>query len=111
MQRYSGMGAYAARHRPGGQPPHSDCLATAHGSPAGAAWPSLYSATSPQAQSCEFVGPAGRDQTSGTPKPVTLPRAPTIRRGRELWAASEQLTGVAFGIGADTAVQGLLPEP
>lgn len=67
------------------------------GSPTGAAWPSLYAATSPDVTSGEFIGPAGRDQTSGTPKPARLPRgAVDSELGARLWADSERLTAVTF---------------
>jgi hypothetical protein len=69
----------------------------AMGSPAGAAWPSLWAATSPDARSGQFIGPAGIDQTSGTPKPVRLPRgAGDAAEGARLWQDSEHLTGVTF---------------
>ncbi|WIX83551.1 oxidoreductase [Amycolatopsis carbonis] len=71
----------------------------AMGSPEGAAWPSLYVATSPEVISGAFYGPAGRDQTSGTPKPVKLPRgADDPAEGARLWAESERLTGVTFAL-------------
>ncbi|MGW8526334.1 oxidoreductase [Nocardiopsis sp. NPDC055824] len=74
------------------------------GSAEGAAWPSLYAATSTRVTSGEFIGPAGRDQTSGTPKPAKLPTgADDPAQGRWLWAVSEQLTGVPFHPGAETA--------
>ncbi|KAF0847107.1 hypothetical protein [Nocardia caishijiensis] len=67
------------------------------GSPDGAAWPSLYAATSPDITSGEFIGPAGRDQTSGTPRPAKLPKgAADSEPGVRLWADSERLTGVPF---------------
>lgn len=67
------------------------------GSADGAAWPSLYAATSPQVRAGQFIGPDGRDQTSGTPKLARLPRgADDQAEGERLWAASEQLTGVTF---------------
>jgi NAD(P)-dependent dehydrogenase (short-subunit alcohol dehydrogenase family) len=67
------------------------------GSPGGAAWPTLYAATSPGAHSGQFIGPAGRDQTSGTPKPVRLPAGAGSREeGARLWTDSERLTGVTF---------------
>lgn len=67
------------------------------GSPEGAAWPSLYAATSPDVRSGQFIGPAGRDQTSGTPVPVRLPRgADDPAEGERLWTESERLTGVRF---------------
>jgi NAD(P)-dependent dehydrogenase (short-subunit alcohol dehydrogenase family) len=67
------------------------------GSADGAAWPSLYAATSPDVRSGQFIGPAGRNQTSGTPKPVRLPTgADDPAEGARLWAESERLTNVAF---------------
>jgi NAD(P)-dependent dehydrogenase (short-subunit alcohol dehydrogenase family) len=67
------------------------------GSPEGAAWPSLYAATSPDVHSGAFIGPAGRNQSSGTPKPVRLPRGADDRaEGERLWTESERLTGVTF---------------
>ncbi|MFF3749276.1 oxidoreductase [Streptomyces sp. NPDC002018] len=70
---------------------------TVMGSPEGAAWPSLYAATSPDAHSGQFIAPAGRDQTSGTPKPVPLPRAADDpAEGAFLWTESERLTGIHF---------------
>ncbi|MFJ8806340.1 oxidoreductase [Streptomyces sp. NPDC102490] len=75
------------------------------GSAEGAAWPSLYAATSPQVPSGSFIGPAGRDQTSGTPKPAKLPTgADDPAEGSRLWAASEQLTGVPFDLEAGAAL-------
>jgi NAD(P)-dependent dehydrogenase (short-subunit alcohol dehydrogenase family) len=69
------------------------------GSPEGAAWPSLYAATSAQVHNGEFMGPAGRDQTSGTPKPAPLPKgAADVEEGQRLWEESERLTGVTFDI-------------
>jgi hypothetical protein len=71
------------------------------GSAGGAAWPSLYAATSPLVRSGQFIGADGRDQTSGTPKLARLPRgADDQAEGERLWAASEQLTGVTFTPGA-----------
>ncbi|MFE0204162.1 hypothetical protein [Streptomyces sp. NPDC058985] len=74
------------------------------GSAEGAAWPSLYAATSPQARSGGFIGPAGRDQTSGTPKPAKPPTgSEDPAEGRRLWAVSERLTGVPFDLDAGVA--------
>ncbi|MGA5761570.1 oxidoreductase [Nonomuraea bangladeshensis] len=71
------------------------------GSAEGAAWPSLYAATSPHVRSGQFIGPAGRDQTSGTPEAAKLPKgADDPDQGRRLWAASEQLTGITFDLDA-----------
>ncbi|MEV0734178.1 oxidoreductase [Polymorphospora sp. NPDC050346] len=69
------------------------------GSPEGAAWPSLWAATSPDARSGGFYGPAGHDQTSGTPKPVRLPADATDpAEGARLWQDSERYTGIRFTI-------------
>jgi NAD(P)-dependent dehydrogenase (short-subunit alcohol dehydrogenase family) len=66
----------------------------------GAAWPTLYAATSPDARNGAFIGPASFSrQTSGTPKPVALPSgADDPAEGARLWADSERLTGVAFAL-------------
>ncbi|MDY7106796.1 MAG: oxidoreductase [Actinomycetota bacterium] len=69
------------------------------GSPEGAAWPSLYAATSPDVTNGGFYGPAGRDQTSGTPELAAMPTgADGPAEGAHLWAESERLTGVAFDL-------------
>jgi NAD(P)-dependent dehydrogenase (short-subunit alcohol dehydrogenase family) len=69
------------------------------GSPEGAAWPTLYAATSPQVGNGAFIGPDSRHQTSGTPKPVRLPQgADDPAEGSRLWEESERLTGVAFTV-------------
>jgi len=45
----------------------------------------------------DFIGPAGRDQTSGTPRPVRLPAgAGDPGEGGRLWTTSERLTGLTF---------------
>lgn len=72
---------------------------TAMGSPEGAAWPSLFAATDPDVVNGGFYGPAGRDQTSGTPKQVALPRgADDPAEGARLWTESERLTGTGYAI-------------
>lgn len=69
----------------------------AMGSPEGAAWPSLYAATNPAVGNGAFIGPAGRRQDSGTPKPARLPRGADDRAtGAALWRDSERLTGIPF---------------
>ncbi|MEU6730893.1 hypothetical protein ABZ917_44910 [Nonomuraea wenchangensis] len=56
-------------------------------------------------RSGQFIGPAGRGQTSGTPEPARLPKgADDPDQGRRLWAASEQLTGITFDLGAGASV-------
>ena len=64
----------------------------------GAAWPTLYAATSPKAHNGEFIGPASFNRpTSGTPKPVAPPTgADDQAEGARLWAESERLTGLTF---------------
>lgn len=72
---------------------------TVMGSPEGAAWPSLYAATHREVASGQFIGPAGTDQTSGTPKVLPMPPGTDDPvEGARLWAASEQLTNVRFEI-------------
>ncbi|MFJ4616937.1 oxidoreductase [Streptomyces sp. NPDC088812] len=72
---------------------------TLMGSPDGAAWPSLYAATHPEVVGGAYLGPAGRDQTSGTPKPVRLPAgADDPDLGAWLWRESERLAGVTFPV-------------
>ncbi|MGW4371934.1 hypothetical protein ACWEKT_40635 [Nocardia takedensis] len=45
----------------------------------------------------DFIGPAGRDQTSGEPRSAKLPTgADDPELGAWLWAESERLTGVSF---------------
>ncbi|WNE98769.1 oxidoreductase [Streptomyces luomodiensis] len=74
------------------------------GSADGAAWPLLYAATSTHVSSGQFIGPAGRDQTSGTPKLAKLPKGVNdTDETRRLWTVSEQLTGVPFDPGTETA--------
>jgi NAD(P)-dependent dehydrogenase (short-subunit alcohol dehydrogenase family) len=63
----------------------------------GAAWPSLYAATSADVEPGQFIAPAGRVQTSGTPKAIRIPRgADSAEETDRLWSESERLTGVAF---------------
>ncbi|OMI84833.1 oxidoreductase [Streptomyces sp. BBFR25] len=72
---------------------------TLMGSPDGAAWPSLFAATHPEVTNGAYLGPAGRDQTSGTPEPVRLPGgADGPDLGAWLWRESERLTGVTFPV-------------
>ncbi|MGW7515326.1 oxidoreductase [Streptomyces sp. NPDC054796] len=72
---------------------------TLMGSADGAAWPSLYAATHPAVASGAYLGPAGRDQTSGAPKAVRLPAgADDPELGAWLWHESERLTNVTFPV-------------
>lgn len=69
------------------------------GAPDGAAWPSLYAATAVDIVNGGFDGPAGRVQTSGTPKLVILPAgAGNPVESAMLWRESERLTGIRFNI-------------
>ncbi|GAA0598030.1 SDR family NAD(P)-dependent oxidoreductase [Kribbella sandramycini] len=66
------------------------------GTPEGAAWPSLYAATSPDVVNGGFYGPAANNQTAGTPKPVALPKD-ADDAGR-LWEESERLTDTKYDL-------------
>ncbi|WP_309485378.1 SDR family NAD(P)-dependent oxidoreductase [Streptomyces sp. WELS2] len=59
------------------------------GSAEGAAWPSLYAATSPYVQWGQFIGPAGRDQTSGAPQARQTPRRRRRPRGGQAAVGNE----------------------
>ncbi|GLY97418.1 oxidoreductase [Actinoplanes sp. NBRC 103695] len=64
----------------------------AMGSEEAAAWPSLFAATDPGVPNGAFLGPAGRRQDSGAPKPARLPRGATDpEAGAALWSASGRL--------------------
>lgn len=63
----------------------------------GAALSSLYAATAPGIEPGGFYGPTGRFEGAGVPGPVRPPRAAEQpAAARELWAASEEFTGVRF---------------
>lgn len=60
-------------------------------------WPTLYAATSPDAQSGGFYGPDGFGEMRGSPAPARIHRvASNADTARRLWEVSEQLTGVRF---------------
>ena len=61
------------------------------------ALPQLYAATAPEAQGGQFIGPDGFGEQRGYPK-VVQPVAAAQNRdlAAQLWARSEQLTGVTF---------------
>ncbi|MEV6972637.1 oxidoreductase [Kitasatospora sp. NPDC093806] len=68
--------------------------------PADGALPQLYAATEPAARGGEFIGPDGRGELRGAPTPVRLAATATdVEAGRRLWALSEELTGVRYGLG------------
>ncbi|MEK8104228.1 SDR family NAD(P)-dependent oxidoreductase [Micromonospora sp. M12] len=61
------------------------------------AWPQLYAATDPAVRAGDFIGPDGRNEMRGHPKPVQLSAAATdAENGRRLWEVSEKATGVEY---------------
>lgn len=64
------------------------------------ALPTLFAATSPDAQLGAYYGPSRRFGLVGPPGPARIPaRARDEQTARELWAASEQLTGASWDAG------------
>jgi NAD(P)-dependent dehydrogenase (short-subunit alcohol dehydrogenase family) len=64
------------------------------------ALPTLYAATAPDVSGGEYYGPDGRNERRGYPTRVessALSHDQTV--AKRLWALSEELTGVTFGIG------------
>jgi NAD(P)-dependent dehydrogenase (short-subunit alcohol dehydrogenase family) len=61
------------------------------------ALPTLYAATSPSAHGGEYIGPDGFQELKGSPA-VVQPRPQALDEavGQQLWAVSEQLTGVTY---------------
>lgn len=63
------------------------------------ALPTLYAATSPEAQGGEYYGPDGLFEMRGYPKRVeATPAANDEAAAKRLWQMSEELTGVRFAI-------------
>lgn len=63
------------------------------------ALPSLYAATAPEASGGEYYGPNGPFEVRGYPKCAYVsPLARNERIAAELWAESERLTGVQWGL-------------
>jgi NAD(P)-dependent dehydrogenase (short-subunit alcohol dehydrogenase family) len=61
------------------------------------ALPTLYAATSPNAQGGEYIGPDGFGELKGAPVVVQpRPQALDTAVGEKLWAVSEELTGVHY---------------
>jgi NAD(P)-dependent dehydrogenase (short-subunit alcohol dehydrogenase family) len=61
------------------------------------ALPTLYAATSPDAQGGEYIGPDGFQELKGSPVVVQpRPQALDVAVGERLWAVSEELTGVHY---------------
>jgi hypothetical protein len=62
------------------------------------ALPTLYAATSPDAQAGGYYGPDGPLETKGHPIAVPIPKqAIDTAVARRLWSISEDLTGVSYG--------------
>jgi len=63
------------------------------------ALPTLYAATSPQAEGGDYIGPDGFMELKGSPV-VVQPRANglDVATGEKLWAVSEALTGVVYPV-------------
>ncbi|PPK68150.1 oxidoreductase [Actinokineospora auranticolor] len=65
------------------------------------ALPQLFAATSPNAESGQFIGPDGRREQKGHPTVVEPLEAARDRElAKRLWDTSEELTGLTFGLGA-----------
>ncbi|KAA0118701.1 SDR family NAD(P)-dependent oxidoreductase [Mycolicibacterium sp. P9-22] len=68
-------------------------------SPAGGALPSLRAATDPGALGGQYYGPDGIAQQKGNPVVVaSSAQSYDVELQRRLWAVSEELTGVTFGV-------------
>jgi NAD(P)-dependent dehydrogenase (short-subunit alcohol dehydrogenase family) len=62
------------------------------------ALPTLYAATSPDAENGDYIGPSGPGEWRGSPDQVgSSGRANDIPDAERLWAVSEERTGVRFG--------------
>ncbi|WP_018683520.1 oxidoreductase [Actinokineospora enzanensis] len=65
------------------------------------ALPQLFAATAATAESGQFIGPDGRREQKGYPTVVQPLEAARDRElAKRLWDASEELTGVSFGLAA-----------
>jgi NAD(P)-dependent dehydrogenase (short-subunit alcohol dehydrogenase family) len=63
------------------------------------AWPSLYAATAPGVEGGQYFGPSKLMETRGTPARARLaPWGRDQNAARRLWEASEEATGVTFGL-------------
>jgi hypothetical protein len=61
------------------------------------AWPTLYAATSPEAESGHYYGPGGIAELRGNPVEVQpKPHALDPVSAARLWHISEQMTGVEY---------------
>ena len=61
------------------------------------ALPTLYAATAPNVRGSEYIGPDGFMEMKGAPVVVEpRPQAKNLNTAKQLWTASEQLTGVIY---------------
>src|ERR1700733_6989807 len=68
------------------------------------ALPTLFAATSPEAQPGGYYGPSGFQELKGHPVPAKITAAAKdAALAKRLWAESERLTGVTFGALSDVA--------
>jgi len=68
------------------------------------ALPTLYAATAPAVRGGDFIGPDGIGEQRGHPRVVRGSRASADEAAAaRLWAVSEELTGVAYDLGATAA--------
>lgn len=67
----------------------------------------LRAATDPTATGGQYYGPSGIGELRGAPKPVQAnAKAQDQALARELWEASERLTGVTYGSGPRLGARG-----
>jgi NAD(P)-dependent dehydrogenase (short-subunit alcohol dehydrogenase family) len=67
------------------------------------ALPTLYAATAPGVEGGEYYGPDGFQELRGRPTKVrVIAEGRDAETGRKLWEASEELTGVTYGLPAAT---------
>jgi NAD(P)-dependent dehydrogenase (short-subunit alcohol dehydrogenase family) len=67
------------------------------GTAAQGAVPTIYAATSPEVNGCDYIGPLGRGAKHGVPtRERSTDRSYSIEDARRLWEVSEALTGVTY---------------
>ncbi|MCT9852389.1 oxidoreductase [Priestia megaterium] len=70
------------------------------------ALPTLFAATSPEAESGQYYGPGGARETKGFPSPAKITsNAKDVNTAKRLWETSKQLTNVDFDMIASGAEQ------
>jgi NAD(P)-dependent dehydrogenase (short-subunit alcohol dehydrogenase family) len=84
-------------------------LLLSHSAAAGAL-PTLFAATSPQAQKAGYCGPGGFSEMKGPPAPAKImPQAKDAATAARLWEVSALLTGIAFDAHLSPVRRALLP--